>query len=77
MLKPLFHVAVLANFVGIIVNQLRLSIPPEWPADQPKPGFTSYGGHWKYLTFINLWLQAVYFAIALVNDLKGTRNRGD
>lgn len=29
----------------------------------------TYGGRWKYLTYINFWLQVVYFFLALITDL--------
>ena len=34
-------------------------------------GLDKFGGPWKYLTFWNLWFQAVYFLICFVNDLRG------
>nr|XP_032808881.1 androgen-induced gene 1 protein-like [Petromyzon marinus] len=33
------------------------------------PGSLSYGGHWKYLTFIDLNLQLVYFGICVLVDI--------
>uniref|UniRef100_A0A673HRL2 Androgen-dependent TFPI-regulating protein-like n=1 Tax=Sinocyclocheilus rhinocerous TaxID=307959 RepID=A0A673HRL2_9TELE len=33
------------------------------------PGMFVYGGPWKYLTFLNLFLQIVFFGLASVNDL--------
>lgn len=33
------------------------------------PGSLSYGGHWKYLTFIDLILQLVYFGICVLVDI--------
>ncbi|XP_067303489.1 androgen dependent TFPI regulating protein 1 [Pseudorasbora parva] len=32
------------------------------------PGVRSYGGRWKYLTFINLVLQAVFFGLCVLVD---------
>uniref|UniRef100_A0AAY5KNM0 Androgen dependent TFPI regulating protein n=2 Tax=Esox lucius TaxID=8010 RepID=A0AAY5KNM0_ESOLU len=34
------------------------------------PGIFEYGGPWKYLTFLNLLLQMVFFGMAVVNDLQ-------
>lgn len=33
------------------------------------PGTRSYGGRWKYLTFINLVMQTVFFGLCVVTDL--------
>ncbi|XP_028667660.2 androgen dependent TFPI regulating protein 1 [Erpetoichthys calabaricus] len=33
------------------------------------PGVKTYGGRWKYLTFINLILQTVYFGICILADV--------
>ncbi|MBN3309073.1 ADTRP protein, partial [Amia calva] len=33
------------------------------------PGTQSYGGRWKYLTFINLVLQTVFFGVCFVTDV--------
>ncbi|XP_058265458.1 androgen dependent TFPI regulating protein 1 isoform X1 [Hemibagrus wyckioides] len=33
------------------------------------PGARSYGGRWKYLTFINLVMQTVFFGLCVVTDL--------
>ncbi|XP_032808882.2 androgen-induced gene 1 protein-like isoform X1 [Petromyzon marinus] len=46
------------------------------------PGSLSYGGHWKYLTFIDLILQLVYFGLCVSVDIlaliqgKGKENKG-
>ena len=29
----------------------------------------TYGGRWKFLTFINFWLQVIYFFLAFITDL--------
>ncbi|KAG2461875.1 CSTF1 factor, partial [Polypterus senegalus] len=33
------------------------------------PGAKTYGGRWKYLTFINLILQTVYFGVCILADI--------
>ncbi|KAM9444636.1 androgen dependent TFPI regulating protein 1 isoform 1-T1 [Clarias gariepinus] len=33
------------------------------------PGARAYGGRWKYLTFINLVMQTVFFGLCVLNDL--------
>ncbi|XP_043945915.1 androgen-dependent TFPI-regulating protein-like isoform X1 [Protopterus annectens] len=33
------------------------------------PGVSAFGGRWKYLTFINLVLQAVFFSICFLADI--------
>ena len=32
----------------------------------------SFGGQWKYLTFINMWIQLIYFSISFLNNIFGT-----
>ncbi|KAB5545996.1 hypothetical protein PHYPO_G00067040 [Pangasianodon hypophthalmus] len=36
------------------------------------PGVRTYGGRWKYLTFINLVMQTVFFGLCVVTDLVHT-----
>ncbi|KAL4624285.1 androgen-dependent TFPI-regulating protein-like isoform X2 [Arapaima gigas] len=38
-------------------------------ADELPAGMFVYGGPWKYLTFLNLVLQMVFFGLAAMNDL--------
>ena len=49
---------------------LELNIPTE-----VSRSWSGYAGPWKYLTFLNLWLQCIYFTISLLNSLIGTEGR--
>ena len=37
------------------------------------PGRPSFGGQWKYLTFINLWIQLIYFSVSFFNNFIGSQ----
>ncbi len=37
------------------------------------PGRGTFGGQWKYLTYINMWIQLVYFSLCIVNNLFGSQ----
>ncbi|KAA0706717.1 Androgen-induced gene 1 protein [Triplophysa tibetana] len=39
------------------------------PTADRHPGVRSYGGRWKYLTFINLVMQTVFFGLCVLLDL--------
>ena len=34
----------------------------------------TFGGQWKYLTFINLWVQLLYFILCLITDFSKERS---
>ena len=66
-----FHVAVIINYIAYLLhasnvsNDLNLVFPQR----------ASFGGSLKYLTHWNVWLQALYFLIALTNDIFGSEAR--
>ena len=69
MLAVLLHSAGVANFAFTIWYEFNvISIPEEI-----SPRRSAYGGVWKYLTFWNLWIQMIYFGVALANDLGGSK----
>ncbi len=41
----------------------------------PQLGLDQFGGPWKYLTFWNVWVQAIYFLMCYVNDKRGREKR--
>ncbi len=43
----------------------------------PQLGLDQFGGPWKYLTFWNVWVQAVYFLMCYVNDKRGREKRNN
>lgn len=68
MLTPILHLLGVANFAYAIYYEFyHINIPQEVSKTRHL-----YGGPWKYLTFINLWIQLFYFFIALLNHFVGT-----
>uniref|UniRef100_A0A3Q1FIK2 Androgen-dependent TFPI-regulating protein-like n=1 Tax=Acanthochromis polyacanthus TaxID=80966 RepID=A0A3Q1FIK2_9TELE len=58
-----YHIAVF-GWYALVLKSLIAKDGEELP-----PGIFVYGGPWKYLTFLNLVLQTVFFGLAAVNDL--------
>lgn len=70
MIHVLIHLAGIINFVyGIYIQGWVINIPPSVSKHR-----NSFGGPWKYLTFINLWIQLAYFVVAIANDFIGTKS---
>ncbi|XP_007238580.2 androgen-dependent TFPI-regulating protein [Astyanax mexicanus] len=69
--KKLYHVAAF-GWYAFIVHYLFAK-----GREAPPDGIFPYGGPWKYLTFINLIVQMVFFGLASVRDLRtlGKRSR--
>ncbi|XP_014325053.1 androgen-dependent TFPI-regulating protein-like isoform X2 [Xiphophorus maculatus] len=63
-LRAAFHISAFGWYT-FIVNYLAAKDGEELPA-----GLFVYGGPWKYLTFLNLLLQMMFFGLAAVNDLQ-------
>ncbi|KAM3606186.1 uncharacterized protein V6R79_012133 [Siganus canaliculatus] len=59
-----YHIAAF-SWYAFIVKSLAAKDGEELP-----PGIFVYGGPWKYLTFLNLLLQMLFFGLAAVNDLQ-------
>ncbi|XP_066461560.1 androgen-induced gene 1 protein isoform X3 [Eleutherodactylus coqui] len=62
--------AILLSYLSVLCHYKAI----EMPAHQ------TYGGSWKFLTFIDLVIQAVFFGICVLSDLsclltKGSDNR--
>ncbi len=64
----LIHVAGILNYVYSIHFQLNVVDIP----DTLSKTRNLFGGPWKYLTFLNLWLQLLFHLIALANCVVGT-----
>ncbi|XP_050982289.1 androgen-dependent TFPI-regulating protein [Labeo rohita] len=63
-LKKFYHIVAFIWYVFVMQSfyaKLNVDIPP---------GMFVYGGPWKYLTFLNLFLQMVFFGLASANDLQ-------
>ncbi|XP_028848591.1 androgen dependent TFPI regulating protein 1 [Denticeps clupeoides] len=57
------HAAVFTWYVFTLWRNCSLEITAK------HPGAQTYGGRWKYLTFINLVMQTVFFGICVLTDL--------
>ncbi|KAM9803952.1 androgen-dependent TFPI-regulating protein [Neosynchiropus ocellatus] len=62
-LRTVYHVSAFSWYVFIIKSMAARA------GQQLPPGIFVYGGPWKYLTFLNLLLQMLYFGLAVVTDL--------
>ncbi|XP_061545848.1 androgen-dependent TFPI-regulating protein [Phycodurus eques] len=69
-LKGVYHITAFSWFAFVVMT-LAAKDGEELP-----PGIFVYGGPWKYLTFLNLLLQMVFFGLAAVNDLQHGENSG-
>ncbi|KAM9809831.1 androgen-dependent TFPI-regulating protein [Syngnathus typhle] len=63
-LKRVYHISVF-GWYAFVVMTLAAKDGEELP-----PGIFAYGGPWKYLTFLNLILQMLFFGLTAVNDLQ-------
>ncbi|XP_077469197.1 androgen-dependent TFPI-regulating protein [Stigmatopora argus] len=61
--KGLYHITAF-SWYAFVVMTLAAKDGEELP-----PGIFVYGGPWKYLTFLNLLLQMVFFGLAALNGL--------
>ena len=66
-----FHVTVIVNYVLYLIHQSNVSED----LNLVYPDRARFGGSFKYLTNWNVWLQAMYFIIALANDIFGSEAR--
>ncbi|XP_058818043.1 androgen-induced gene 1 protein-like [Topomyia yanbarensis] len=66
-LRIFLHLAAAFYFYYSIYGFAGIEFPPDM-----LPFGVKFGGMWKYLTIWNAVLQAIYFTVALINDLIGT-----
>ncbi|XP_041922253.1 androgen-dependent TFPI-regulating protein [Alosa pseudoharengus] len=64
--QKIYHLAAFSWYAFVIQ-----SLYAKGDEDLP-PGIFVYGGPWKYLTFLNLILQMVFFGLAALNDLQSS-----
>ncbi|XP_066534360.1 androgen-dependent TFPI-regulating protein [Hoplias malabaricus] len=64
LVKTLYHLAAFGWYV-FVVSYLFAKKKEDLP-----DGIFPYGGPWKYLTFINLIVQMVFFGLAAMKDLQ-------
>ncbi|XP_036762725.2 androgen-induced gene 1 protein isoform X4 [Manis pentadactyla] len=67
-LRPpeVLRVAILLSYCSILCNYKAIEMPSH----------QTYGGSWKFLTFIDLVIQAVFFGICVLTDLSSLLTRG-
>ena len=70
-LISLFHLVVIINYVIFILHSFNV----DKILNPLIPERALFGGPLKFLTHWNVWLQAIYFIIALANDVFGTESR--
>ncbi|XP_059970506.1 androgen-induced gene 1 protein [Mesoplodon densirostris] len=63
---PVLRVAILLSYCSILCNYKAIEMPSH----------QTYGGSWKFLTFIDLVIQAVFFGICVLTDLSSLLTRG-
>ncbi|XP_037638162.1 androgen-dependent TFPI-regulating protein [Sebastes umbrosus] len=63
-LRRAYHFAAF-SWYAFVVKSLAAKDGEDLP-----PGIFVYGGPWKYLTFLNLLLQMLFFGLAALNDLQ-------
>ncbi|XP_034964736.2 androgen-induced gene 1 protein isoform X2 [Zootoca vivipara] len=59
--------AILLSYFSILCNYKAIDMPAH----------QTYGGSWKFLTFINLVIQAVFFGICVLTDLSSLLTKGN
>jgi len=70
-LRELFHLLLAATFFFAIFYDVYMVKFP----DVLKVRHDGSGGRFKYLTFWNLILQAIFFSASFINDIVGTREK--
>nr|XP_055248033.1 androgen-induced gene 1 protein isoform X1 [Gorilla gorilla gorilla] len=60
------RMAILLSYCSILCNYKAIEMPSH----------QTYGGSWKFLTFIDLVIQAVFFGICVLTDLSSLLTRG-
>uniref|UniRef100_A0A8C8YQ13 Androgen induced 1 n=1 Tax=Prolemur simus TaxID=1328070 RepID=A0A8C8YQ13_PROSS len=64
--SQVLRVAILLSYCSILCNYKAIEMPSH----------QTYGGSWKFLTFIDLVIQAVFFGICVLTDLSSLLTRG-
>jgi len=69
--RLLLHGIGIANFgLAIYYDVYHLKFP-----DNVAKKRSGFGGRWKFLTFINLWVQLFYFTTCLIADLSSRKSK--
>ncbi|XP_034080655.1 androgen-dependent TFPI-regulating protein [Gymnodraco acuticeps] len=63
-IRRVYHIAAFSWYAFVVKNLAAKD------GEQLPPGIFVYGGPWKYLTFLNLLLQMLFFGVAALSDLQ-------
>ncbi|XP_061098684.1 androgen-dependent TFPI-regulating protein [Conger conger] len=69
-LRKSFHILVFSWYAFVLLSLAAKDGEPL------PPGIFMYGGPWKYLTFLNLVLQMVFFGLAAACDFQSSSGKG-
>lgn len=64
--SQILRVAILLSYFSILCNYKAIDMPAH----------QTYGGSWKFLTFIDLVIQAVFFGVCVLTDLSSLLTKG-
>ncbi|XP_016098123.1 androgen-induced gene 1 protein-like [Sinocyclocheilus grahami] len=64
--SQILRVAILFSYLSILCNYKAIDMPAH----------QTYGGSWKFLTFIDLVIQAVFFGVCVLTDLSSLLTKG-
>ncbi|XP_042177642.1 androgen-induced gene 1 protein isoform X3 [Oncorhynchus tshawytscha] len=64
--SQVLRVAILLSYFSILCNYKAIDMPAH----------QTYGGSWKFLTFIDLVIQAVFFGVCVLTDLSRLLTKG-
>ncbi|KPP71096.1 androgen-induced protein 1-like [Scleropages formosus] len=64
--SQVLRVAILLSYLSVLCNYKAIDMPAH----------QTYGGSWKFLTFINLVIQAVFFGVCVLTDLSSLLTKG-
>ncbi|XP_051500209.1 androgen-induced gene 1 protein-like isoform X2 [Myxocyprinus asiaticus] len=64
--SQILRVAILLSYFSILCNYKAIDMPAH----------QTYGGSWKFLTFIDLVIQAVFFGVCVLTDLSSLLMKG-
>ncbi|KAJ8355829.1 hypothetical protein SKAU_G00186230 [Synaphobranchus kaupii] len=64
--SQVLRVAILLSYFSILCNYKAIDMPAH----------QTYGGSWKFLTFIDLVIQAVFFGVCVLTDLSSLLTKG-
>ena len=70
MLHLIVHVVSIVNFAYAIYWEQNILDDPLSKPGSPR----AFGGRWKYLTSLNLWIQLFYFIISFLNSIFGSHS---